>query len=384
MFRIPLARHFVHPLAQANVVEAIATGAMIGDGPFARRCERRLRELTGAAHAFLTPSATAALELAALGLDLQVGDEVVLPSFTFPSTANAMALRGAVPVFCDVRADTLNVDAATVAACIGPRTRAVVVVHYAGNPAAMPALVELCRAAGIASIEDAAQALGASLDGSAAGSFGDYGAISFHGSKNLGCGEGGVLLTSDAARAARAEIQREKGTDRSRFMRREIDKYVWQELGSSWVVSELVAAFLEAQLRGVEAVTEGRRAAWARYAELLAPAEAAGLLERPGLTPGARHNGHGFHVILPDARRRDHASAALRADGIEATRHYVPLHSAPAGRRLGRAGALPVTESLAERLLRLPLWHDITPLEQEEVVDRLLRAARTCPSLPSS
>lgn len=379
MFRIPLAKPLVHPEALANVGAAIEAGSMAGNGAFGRRCEQRLMAISGAPHAFLTPSATAALELAALCLDLRPGDEVVMPSFTFPSTANAVALRGAVPVFCDVRADTLNVDRDGVAACIDARTKAVIVVHYAGNPAAMAPIVELCRGAGLGLIEDAAQALGASLDGAAVGGFGQYGALSFHGSKNLGCGEGGALLVNSAALAARAETLREKGTDRSRFMRGEIDKYSWQDLGSSWVVSELVAAFLAAQLQAVEWVTDARRAAWARYHERLDAAEATGLLRRPGLTPGSRHNGHTYYVVLNDAATCDHVGRALRGQGIEVSRHYVPLHSSPAGRRLGRVlRPLPVTDDVAERQLRLPLWHDISDDQQDEVVASLMRAVRAC------
>jgi dTDP-4-amino-4,6-dideoxygalactose transaminase len=381
MFRIPLARPFVHEGALANVGQAIAAGSMAGDGSFGRRCEQRLMAVTGAPHAYLTPSATAALEMAALCLDLQPGDEVVMPSFTFPSTANAVALRGAVPVFCDVRPDTLNVDDEAVGACLGKRTKAVIVVHYAGNPAAMAPIVRLCRSAGASLVEDAAQALGATVDGVPAGRFGLFGALSFHGSKNLGCGEGGSLLVNAPDMAPRAEIVREKGTDRARFMRRDVDKYAWQQLGCSWVVSELVAAYLAAQLQAVDLVTEARRAAWARYHERLADAEAAGMLLRPGQTPGARHNGHIYYVILNDAATCLRVTRSLREQGIEVSRHYVPLHSSPAGRCLGRVlRPLPVTDALAERLLRLPLWHDISSDEQDEVVAQLQRAIRACGS----
>lgn len=370
---LPLNRPYVHPAAVPQLAAAVGQGNLVGDGLWGRRCEARLREICEVPHALLTPSATAALELAVMSLNLGPGDEVVLPAFTFPSCANAVALRGATPVFCDVRADTLNVGAAELAACLGPRTRAAMVVHYAGNPAALDELQALCRQSGIALIEDAAQALGASLHGKAAGSWGDFAAFSFHGSKNIGCGEGGALLINDAALAARAEIHREKGTDRSRFLRREVDKYCWQDLGSSWVVSELVAAYLDAQLQGLELVSQGRRERWQRYAQLLEAAERAGRLRRPVLTAGALHNGHSFHVLLDSEAQRDACSRRLREQGIEATRHFVPLHQSPAGQRFGRVGAsLAVTERSAATLLRLPLWHDMAGDDQERVVEALL------------
>lgn len=370
---LPLSRPYAHEDAARQVAAAMAQGNLVGDGRYGHQCEARLRALTGSPHAMLTPSATAALELAALCLKLGPGDEVIMPSFTFPSCANAVALRGATPVFCDVQADTLNVSAANLAACLSARTRAVMVVHYAGNPADLLPIVALCAEANVALIEDAAQALGASLHGRAAGSWGDYGAISFHGSKNIGCGEGGALLVADRAAAARAEVHREKGTDRSQFLRREVDKYVWQDIGSSWVVSELVAAYLDAQLQAVEQVSIARRQAWQQYNELLMDAEQRGLLRRPGLTAGASANGHSFHVLLDSEARRDRCSRLLGQRGIEATRHFVPLHQSPAGMRLGRVGAdLAVTEHSAAVLLRLPLWHDIELEAQQRVVEALL------------
>jgi dTDP-4-amino-4,6-dideoxygalactose transaminase len=374
MFRIPLSQSFVHPRALPQVALAAQSGNLAGSGAYAQACERRLGALTGAAKTLLTPSATAALELAALALKLRPGDEVVLPAYTFPSTANVVALRGAVPVFCDVRPDTLNVGVDEIAACLTPKTRAVIVVHYAGNPVDMPPIVECCRQHGLGLVEDAAQALGASLHGTPAGRFGDLGALSFHGSKNLGCGEGGALLVNLPGLGERAEVQREKGTDRARFLRGEVERYAWQDIGSSYVVSELVAAFLDAQLQAVDSVTEGRREAWHRYHLRMAAAESAGLLRRPLLTPGGRHNGHIYWVLLKDAATRQRVSAELAAQGIEATRHYVPLHNAPAGLRLGRTPRVPrVTEEVAERLLRLPLWHDIGEGVQDEVVTRLLQ-----------
>jgi dTDP-4-amino-4,6-dideoxygalactose transaminase len=372
MYRIPLTRPFIPPRGLEYLQRAIAESTLVGDGAFSRACERDLEAMTGSPRVVLTPSGTAAIELAALALDLSPGDEVVMPSFTFPSTANAFALRGAVPVFCDVRGDTLNVDRACIEPCLGPRTRAIVVVHYAGNPCDMAPIVELCRSRGLVLVEDAAQAIGATQDGTAAGCFGDFGAFSFHATKNLACGEGGALAVNRAESLERIEILREKGTDRSRFLRGEVDKYSWQDIGSSWVVSELVAAYLKAQLECAAPIAAQRLQLWQRYQVALAPLQADGVLRRPVLTPGATHNAHLYPILLPDESTQVAVGAALRAQGIEASRHYVPLHRAPAGRRLGRAPVpLAVTDSVADRLLRLPLWPGLSTGDQDEVIERL-------------
>ena len=375
MFKIPLIKPRVHPDATRNLNAAIAAGNLAGRGPFSDRCEARLVGITGSHRALLTPSGKAALELAAMTVGLESGDEVIMPSFTFPSTASAVALRRAVPVFCDVRPDTLNVDARLIAECLTPRTRAVMVVHYAGNPAEMFAIKALCEQAGLLLIEDAAQALGASLGGIAAGCFGQVGALSFHATKNIGCGEGGAMLVNDPALVDVAEVIQDKGTDRAAFLRKNVGRYTWQALGSSWVVGELTAAFLDAQLNDVEVVAEARRQAWQRYHRLLQDAEARQLLTRPALTQGARHNGHIYQVILPNSDCSQRVCVALGEHGIEANRHYVPLHSSPAGRRLGRIlRPLPVTDDLPERLLRLPIWPGISESEQQEVADRLVHS----------
>jgi dTDP-4-amino-4,6-dideoxygalactose transaminase len=377
---IPFNRIHLTGREQGYLAEAIGGTKLSGDGPFTRRCSALLERSTGSAHVLLTHSCTAALEMCALLLDLEPGDEVVMPSFTFVSTANAMALRGAVPVFVDVRADTLNIDPQAIEAAITPRTRAIVVVHYAGVGCDLDQIVAVARRHGVAVIEDAAQAIGATRGGRVLGSIGDLGAISFHDTKNVICGEGGALLVNRGDLAYRAEVLREKGTDRSRFMRGEIDKYTWQDVGSSFLPSELLAAFLLAQLEAMDDITGARRAAWARYQERLAPLEAKGLLRRQFVPDDAQPNGHICFVLAAPGIDRDAVLARLRDEGIGATFHYVPLHSAPAGRRLGRAhGSLAVTDDAAARLIRLPLWVGISEAEQARVVDVLgkaLEAAR--------
>ena len=372
-FRIPLHVPTTSEGARRAVAEVLDSAQLVGDGRFGRLAEQSIAKVTGSPRVLLVPSATAALELALLCLGLGPGDEVILPSFTFPSCANAVALRGATPVFCDIRADTLSVDLACVQACLSERTRAVMAVHYGGNVADVAPLRAWCEAHGLALVEDAAQCIGASLNGQAAGTFGHLGALSFHGTKNIGAGEAGALLVNDERWASRAEILREKGTDRARFMRGEVARYAWQDLGSSWVVSELVAAYLWGQLQDAESITRERRALWQRYADLLAPAERRGWLTCPVITPGAHHNGHVFAVLLPDALTRQQVQAGLQAQGIEAASHFVPLHSAPAGQRWGRAPVpLPVTESISDRLLRLPLWPGLPRQEQDFVVHTLI------------
>ena len=372
---IPFNRIHLTGREQLYLAEAIAGSKLSGDGPFTRRCSALLERATGSAQVLLTHSCTAALEMSALLLDLAPGDEVVMPSFTFVSTANAMALRGAVPVFVDVRADTLNIDPDAIEAAITARTRAIVVVHYAGVGCDLDEILAIARRHGLAVIEDAAQAIGATRAGRVLGSVGDLGAISFHDTKNVICGEGGALLVNRTDLARRAEILREKGTDRGRFMRGEIDKYTWQDIGSSFLPSELLAAFLLAQLEAMHDITAARRAAWARYHDALAPLEVRGLLRRQIVPNDADPNGHISFVLAAPGIDRDAVLARLRAEGIAATFHYVPLHSAPAGRRMGRShGSMVVTDDAAARLIRLPLWVGIGEAEQGRVLDALGRA----------
>jgi dTDP-4-amino-4,6-dideoxygalactose transaminase len=348
-----------------------------GDGGFTRRCHDWIERNTGCARALLTHSCTSALDLAALLLDLQPGDEVIMPSFTFVSTANAFVLRGAVPVFVDIREDTLNLDERLIADAITPRTRAIAPVHYAGVSCEMDEIVSLARRHGLRIVEDAAQGIMASYRGRPLGAIGDLGAFSFHETKNISSGEGGALLVNDASLSQRAEIIREKGTDRSRFHRGEVDKYTWQDLGSSLLPSEVIAAHLFAQLEQAASITNARLSAWRRYHDMLAPLEAEGLLRRPIVPEHCSQNGHLYYVLLNDLEERSRVLAALKAYGVNAVFHYVPLHSSPGGLRFGRAnGDLALTTRLSSRLIRLPLFTEITPSQQERVCERLAAVLR--------
>ena len=376
---IPFYRPVVGASASRCVADALL-GPISGGGRFTDECHRLLRQAIPAGVPFLTSSCTDALELAALALDLKPGDEVVMPSWTFPSTANAFALRGAVPVFVDVTSGTLAIDPHAAAAAITARTRALVCVHYAGVACDMARLVPLCEHHGIALIEDAAQAYHAFWHDAPLGGLGDFGTFSFHGTKNVSCGEGGALIVRDNDLLPRVEIAWEKGTDRLRFQGGQVDTYQWQDLGSSFLPSEVTAAFLSAQLAEAASVTKARRLAWDGYAALMAEGGLPGLIG-PVVPAYARHNGHIFAVQLEDQRRRRDVLARLDTHGIDARPHYHPLHASPAGRRLGRtSGPLAVTEAAGGGLIRLPLDSSITRAEQERVINALddaVRHART-------
>ncbi|SFG21231.1 dTDP-4-amino-4,6-dideoxygalactose transaminase [Duganella sp. CF458] len=359
------------------IAEAHFNGRLAGDGPFTKRCHAWLQQRTGSSKALLTHSCTAALEMAALLLDIRPGDEIIMPSYTFVSTANAFALRGGVPVFVDVRADTLNLDERLIEAAITPRTRAIAVVHYAGVACEMDTIMDIARRHGLAVVEDAAQGVMATYKGRALGAIGDLGAYSFHETKNVIAGEGGALLVRDPELVLRAETVREKGTDRSRFFRGEVDKYTWQEVGSSFLPGELVAAFLWAQLEQADAITRERLARWEYYHDLLEPLELCGALRRPVIPAECEHNAHMYYVLLDPGLDRQAVLDELKRNGIGAVFHYVPLHSSPAGQRYGRAhGRLEVTDTLSERLVRLPLWMGITPHQQEKVVEVLTASVK--------
>ncbi len=350
-------------------------GQLAGDGPYTQRCHGWLEQHTGCAKGLLTHSGTAALELAALLLDFAPGDEVIMPSYTFVSTANAFVLRGVVPVFVDIRADTLNLDERLIEAAITPRTRAIVPVHYAGVACDMHNIMTLAQRHGLKVVEDAAHGAMARYRGRSLGSIGDVGAYSFHETKNLISGEGGALLVNDQTLTSRAEIIREKGTDRSRFFRGEVDKYTWQEAGSSLLPGELIAAFLWAQLEEAEHITRRRLEIWQRYYQLLAPLEQAGMVRRPIVPADCDHNGHMFYVLLAPALDRQRVLAECRRQNVSVVFHYVPLHSSPAGRHYGRThGELTVTDTLSERLIRLPLWVGLSPAQQEKIVAVLTMA----------
>ncbi len=368
---IPFNRPYMTGRELWLIAQAHARGHLSGDGEFTRRCHAWLEAHTGCRKALLTHSCTAALEMSALLLDLAPGDEVIMPSYTFVSTANAFVLRGAVPVFVDIRGDTMNLDERLVEAAITPRTKAICVVHYAGVACAMDVILDIAARHRLAVVEDAAQGVGATWRGRPLGGIGTFGALSFHETKNIISGEGGALLVNDAAHIERAEVIREKGTNRSRFFRGEVDKYTWVDVGSSFLPGEIVAAFLCAQMEEVQAITERRLALWNRYHEALADAEARGRVRRPVISVDCTHNAHMYYVLFRTLAERTAAIAALQAQGIRPVFHYVPLHSSPAGRRFGRVhGAMDHTDRAGDTLLRLPLW--LPDLDIERVVEGLL------------
>jgi dTDP-4-amino-4,6-dideoxygalactose transaminase len=348
---------------------------LAGDGPFTKRCQAWIELQTGCAKALLTHSCTAALEMAALLLKIEPGDEIIMPSYTFASTANAFVLRGAKPIFVDIREDTLNLDETLIESAITPRTRAIVPVHYAGVSCEMDAIIDTAKNHRLKVVEDAAQCVMAHYKGRALGAIGDLGTYSFHESKNVISGEGGCLLVNDPDFAARAEIIREKGTDRGRFFRGEVDKYTWQEVGSSFLPGEFTAAFLWAQLEDASRITSERLVIWQRYHEMFASLETAGHLRRPIVPEGCEHNAHMYYVVLASGIDRQPILEAFKLSKIGAVFHYVPLHSSPAGLRYGRAhGELALTTSISQRLIRLPLWVGLTQGHQEKVLDVLTRA----------
>jgi dTDP-4-amino-4,6-dideoxygalactose transaminase len=354
------------------IAEAHDHGQLAGDGPFTKRCHDWLEKKTGCAKALLTHSCTAALDMAPLVLRIEPGDEVIMPSYTFVSTANAFVLRGAVPVFVDIREDTLNLDERLIESAITPRTRVIVPVHYAGVACDMDTIMSIVKRHGLKAVEDAAQGVMATFKGRALGSIGDLGAYSFHETKNVISGEGGCLLVNDPELVLRAEIIREKGTDRSRFFRGEVDKYTWQDVGSSFLPGELIAAFLWAQLEESDGITQQRLASWQRYHDLLAPLEAQGRLRRPIVPRDCGHNAHMYYVLLSPELDRQTILDELKLNEVGSVFHYVPLHSSPAGQRYGRThGDLAVTDAVSRRLIRLPLWFGLTPAQQDKVVEVL-------------
>ncbi|SIO38390.1 dTDP-4-amino-4,6-dideoxygalactose transaminase [Bradyrhizobium erythrophlei] len=371
---IPFNRPYVSDKELTYVAEAQRNRHLSGDGPFTKRCQQWIEQKTGCTKALLTHSCTSALELAALLLDIRSGDEVIMPSYTFVSTANAFVLRGAIPVFVDIREDTLNLDEKLIEDAITPRTRAIVPVHYAGVSCEMDTINAIAKRHNLRVVEDAAQGVLASYKGRALGALGDLGSFSFHETKNVSSGEGGSLLVNDPGLVSAAEIIREKGTDRGRFFRGEIDKYTWQDVGSSLLPSEITAACLWAQMEQAEQITAGRLANWNRYHEMLAPLEQRGVLRRPIVPSDCQHNGHIYYILLASEADRMRVLAGLKQSRIGAVFHYVPLHSSPAGIRFGRAtGGLLLTTSLSERLVRLPMWFGLNESQQQRVCD-VLRA----------
>ena len=367
---IPFNRPAVVGRELDNIMQAVADRHLSGDGAFTRRCHEWLERETGTAKALLTHSCTGALEMAAMLAGLEPGDEVILPSFTFVSTANAVALRGAVPVFVDIRPDTLNLDESKVEEAITERTRAIIVVHYAGVACAMDEFEAIARRREILLIEDAAQGMLSTYKGRPLGAIGALGALSFHETKNVISGEGGALLVNDPRFIARAEIIREKGTNRSSFFRGQVDKYTWVDLGSSYLPSEIIAAFLFAQLEDARVLTEDRRRVWNRYHDAFAQLEREEKVRRPVVPAECEHNAHMYYLLLPDLAARTRFIARLKDRGVRALFHYVPLHDSPAGRKFGRAqGELRVTSDISDRLVRLPLWPGLDNNTADVVVE---------------
>ena len=369
--RIPFNKPYMTGREIEYIAEAHGDRHLSGDGRFTARCHEWLERTLGCGNALLTHSCTGALEMAALLADLRLGDEVIMPSFTFVSTANAFALRGAVPVFVDIRDDTLNIDERLLEAAITERTRAIVVVHYAGVACEMDAILQIAARHGLLVIEDAAHGMMARYGGRALGSMAPLAALSFHETKNVISGEGGALLVNEPFLLRRAEVIREKGTDRSRFLRGEVDKYTWIELGSSFLPSEITAAFLSAQLEDAEAITARRLAIWHRYHAAFAAMEAEGRVRRPVVPGNCTHNGHLYYLLLPSLAARSAFIAEMKEHDIDCVFHYVPLHSSPAGVRWGRAhGHLRITDRASACLVRLPLW-----LGLEDLLDRVAETA---------
>lgn len=372
---IPFNRPNITGRELGYIAESQSHKHLSGDGLFTKHCHFWLEKSTNCSKALLSHSCTAALEMAALLLNIKPGDEVIMPSYTFVSTANAFVLQGGIPVFVDIREDTLNIDERLIEAAITPRTKAIVPVHYAGVACEMDAIMDIADCHGIKVIEDAAQGILANYKGRTLGGIGDLGAYSFHESKNIISGEGGALLVNDPDLSMRAELIREKGTDRSRFFRGEVDKYTWQEVGSSFLPSDMIAAFLWAQLEEAELITQRRLEIWTYYHERLKPLEASGLIRLPIVPPYCGHNAHMYYVILhPEINRVDILNE-LKVHGVYALSHYVPLHSSPAGRRYGKTHTnLKVTDSYSSQLIRLPLWVGLTNKQQDIVIQQLINS----------
>jgi dTDP-4-amino-4,6-dideoxygalactose transaminase len=359
---------------------ALESRQIAGDGPFTERCSRWMERRTGSARALLTNSCTAALELAVMLVGIREGDEVIMPSFTFPSTASAVSRVGGTPVFVDIREDTLNLDESLVRQALTPKTKALMPVHYAGVGCEMDEITRIAAEYDLSVIEDAAQAIEASYRGRHLGSIGRLGCLSFHETKNLTCGEGGALLINDPSLLETAEVLRDKGTNRAQFFRGLVDHYTWVDIGSSFLASDIAAAFLWAQMENADSITRSRLEIWNRYHEQLAEVEELGLARRPVVPSECRHNGHIYHLILPSHAERERLIAHLGERGITATFHYSPLHLSPAGQRFGRAeGSLPVTERTSACIVRLPVWCDMTSADVERVVQTIHSTALVLP-----
>ena len=370
--RIPFNKPFIVGKELYYISQSVLNGHTAGDGPFTKKCQRIMEEKFGAKKILLTQSCTAALEMAAILCDISPGDEVILPSFTFVSTANAFYLRGAKLVFVDVRSDTLNINETKITEVINKKSRIIVPVHYAGVACEMDGIMDLAREYGLYVVEDAAQGVNSKYKNKYLGTIGDIGTYSFHETKNFISGEGGAVVLNNEDFIERAEIIREKGTNRSKFFRGEIDKYTWVDIGSSYLPSDILAAFLYAQLENMDEINERRKQIFDYYYRELIPLVNDGMLRLPYVSSECQSNSHLFYIILKDENTRNELMDFLKSKGILAVFHYVPLHLSPIGRKVGyEEGQLPVTESISGRLLRLPFYFELKLEDQIEVVNKI-------------
>jgi len=371
---IPFNRPFIIGKELYYISQAVMSGKLAGDGNFTRRCQQWMEEQFDARRVFLTTSCTTALEMSAMLCDIKPGDEVILPSFTFVTTANAFVRQGARPAFVDIRPDTLNIDETRVEAAVTERTKAIIPVHYAGVGAEMDAILEIAAKYDIPVVEDAAQGVKAAYKGKYLGTLGQLGCYSFHETKNFISGEGSALVVNEEKYIERAEIIREKGTDRSKFFRGEVDKYTWIDVGSSFLPSELIAAFLFAQLEEAETIMEKRQSIFNYYAEKLRPLEKQGYLRLPVIPDHCSHNAHMFYILLQSEKSRNDLMKFLNENGINAVFHYLPLHASPMGRSFGyEEGDLPETENASRCLLRLPCYYELEKNQQDRVVELITK-----------
>lgn len=360
MKHIPFNKPFTIENEFKYIADAISQGKLCGDGIYTKRCHEFLESKLGCKKALLTHSCTAALEMAAILLDIQPGDEIIMPSYTFVSTASAFVLRGGVPVFVDIRPDTLNIDEQKIESAITPRTRAIVPVHYAGVPCEMDAIMDIARRHNLTVVEDAAQGVGSFYHGRPLGTIGDMGCFSFHETKNVISGEGGALIINNDKYTLRAEIIREKGTNRSQFFRGQIDKYTWVDIGSSFLPSDMIAAFLYSQLENMDKINQKRIDLWNEYNNFFA--EFDGIIRRPYCPDGCEHNAHMYYVLFNDLETRTRFISFMKEHEVSPVFHYIPLHSSPAGRKFGRTHGdeLPVTDRISDTLVRLPIFYELT------------------------
>jgi dTDP-4-amino-4,6-dideoxygalactose transaminase len=369
---IPFHKPYIGSLESVYINQALGQNTLVGDGPWTQKCHQFLENHLSAKPVFITNSCSTALEMAAILLDLSPGDEIIMPSYTFVSTANAFVLHGGTPVFVDIRRDTKNIDETLIVKAITPRTKAIAVMHYGGVACNMMAINAIAKKHGLTVVEDAAQGMGAYYQGKPQGSLSDLGTLSFHGTKNVICGEGGALIVSNPKFAERARIIREKGTDRAKFLRGEVDKYTWVDLGSSYLPSEVSAAFLLAQLENLEFITKSRVDIWNFYHDELKTLEELGQIELPFVPQECSLNGHIFYFTVKDGETRTQILQFLKSQGINAMAHYVPLHTAPGGQKFGHyEGSLQNTDWFDQTIVRLPIWPGLSQEDQVYIVQKV-------------